>query len=243
MATKLSGQAQVNSAPLFGSGGSTVQEHDLGARIESSDGRVFRYVRATPNAVAAGYLLQGTPEQTNHQARTVGTAAAVGATVVEFAVGATAAGANKYAGGYLVITGTPGTGYTYKIKGHGPINSSGAAIINLEDPIEVALTTSSTVDLVANPFAECGLSPVTATGPIVGVSNDALTAGRYGWVQSGGAVGVRAQGALVVGASLIASDAGVGSAQMFKTGSEAVIGYAVTGVATGETGAVHLTID
>ena len=242
MATKLSGQIQVNARGLFSSGGDTSQEHDLGGRVETSDGRVFRYVFCTPTALVAGNLLQGLPENTNHQNRTVGTAAAIGDTVVEFSLGAAAAGFNQYAGGYLIVTTTPGNGYAYKIKGHAAIASSGAAVINLEDPIQVALTTSSVVDLVVNPYSAVRQMPTTATSSPIGAAVDIISAGRYGWVQTKGPAALLAAGALSVGNNVQASTAIAGAVSNVITTAPGIVGYALTGVADTENGAVFLTI-
>jgi len=245
MATKLSGPVLVHGGPLFGGGGDSSPAHDVGALAISSDGRKFRYVFCTPTALVAGKLQQGPAEVTAHQ-NLVPAAAAVGATSVTVALGATVAQANQYAGGFLLVSGTTaGNGYSYRIKSHlAAAASASAFVIQLDDPLEVAITTLSKIDLVQNPHSGVIVYPSTGSGPAVGVAVDVIDAGNYGWIQSGGVVGCLANGALVVGDSICASNAVAGAVEAFTTGSkQAVVGYAATGVADTEYGAVYLTID
>src|SRR3990167_5194722 len=192
MASQLSGQVLASGRPLFGTGGDTSPEHVVGSRVECNDGRVFRYAFCTPTALVAGNLLQAPAETTNHQNLTP-VAAAIGATSIDVGLGSSALNAGVYNGGYAIISVTPGIGYAYKIKSHPSAASSAASvIIQLEDPIEVALTASSRVDLVKNPYNGVIQYPTTRTSCPVGVAVDVISAGRYGWIQSGGLCAVLA---------------------------------------------------
>ena len=231
----------VAGRPLFGAGGDSEPQHPVGARVEANDGRVFRYVFATPTALVAGQLQQGPAEKTNHQNRTA-PVAAIGATSLTVDLGATLAQLNEYAGGLMVVTVTPGQGYSYRIKGHPAAASDADILVTLEDPLEVALTADSRVDFVHNPYNGVIVNPTTATGPVVGVAVDVIDAGKYGWIQSGGLVGCLANGAITVGANVAASAAVAGS--VIHAGSlNAVVGYAATGIATTDYGAIFLTLD
>ncbi|MCR4278111.1 MAG: hypothetical protein NUV85_03835 [Candidatus Berkelbacteria bacterium] len=243
MATKLSGPIQVHGGPLFTSGGDSAPIHDIGSLGVSNDGRKFRYVFCTPTALVAGKLQQGPAEVTNHQDLT-SPVAAVGDTTIAVTLGNTLAQANQYAGGLAIITVTPGVGYSYRIKSHPAAAASASLTLTLDDPIEVALNATSRIDLVQNPFNGVIVYPTTATGGAVGVAVDVVDAGKYGWIQSGGAVGCLANGAVAIGDSVCASNAVAGSVESFTTGSKQnIVGYALTGVADTEYGAIYLTID
>src|SRR3990167_4867818 len=91
-------------------------QHDLGTRLCTPDGRVFRYVRAGGTALVVGDLLQGAAEDTGDQDITP-TAAAIGDT--SFLTSSTmTVTANQYAGGYVTVTVTPGLGQLFRIKSH-----------------------------------------------------------------------------------------------------------------------------
>lgn len=245
MATQLSGGVSVSGAPLFSAGGSTIPEQVIGARVEANDGRIFRYCFATPTALVAGQLQQGPAEVTNHQNLT-SPVAAIGATSLDITLGATAAGLNQYAGGLAVISVTPGVGYSYKIKSSTLTASSGTITVQLEDPIEIALTGTSRIDLVQNPYNGVIVNPTTSTGPVVGVANDVISAGSYGWIQTGGMVGCLADLAVTVGRNVIGSLTVAGAVTQLGLTSATtrqIVGYAVTGIADTEYGAIHLTLD
>ena len=245
MATQLSGSIQVTGAPLFSAGGDTTRQHVVGSRVESSDGRVFRYGFCTPTALIAGQLQQGRAEITNHQNLTA-PVAAVGASSLSIALGGTALSPNEYAGGLAIISVTPGVGYSYKIKSHLAADASATVTFNLEDNVEVALTATSRVDLVHNPYSGVIVNPTTSTGPVVGVAIDVISAGSYGWVQSGGIVGCLADLTVTVGRNVAGSENTAGAVSQptaFGGTSRQIVGYACTGIATTEYGAIFLTID
>ncbi len=60
----------------------TAQGTDLGARLTSGDGRVFRYVLASGTALVAGKLYQSNPQDTTNLQNLACAAAAVGATSI-----------------------------------------------------------------------------------------------------------------------------------------------------------------
>lgn len=215
-----------------------MQEHQLGARAKMADGRVFRYCKAGGTALVPGKLQQAPAEITNHQNLTPA-AAAIGATSVTVTLGATAATANQYAGGWLIVTTTPGQGYQYKIKSHPAADASATLVLSLEDPILVALTTSSVVDLVLNPYSGVIVNPTTASSCPVGVAVYPITASYYGWIQTGGVATILSDGGSTVGTNVSASNATAGSVEAAVTG-QAAVGVAVTGVATTEYGAFRL---
>jgi hypothetical protein len=192
-------------------------------------------------ALVPGTLVQAPAEVTNHQNLTPA-AAAIGATQVTVTLGATAATANQYAGGLLVVTVTPGQGYSYEIDSHPAASGSATLVLTLKDPILVALTTSSRVDLVANEYNGVIINPTTASSNPVGVAVYPIAIGEYGYIQTGGHANVLADGAVVVGTAVVASNATAGAVEAL-TGVQAPIGIAQSGIATTEYGPIHLLLD
>lgn len=182
---------------------STTQHHELGAEFRDKWGRSFRYVKAGASNLVAGNVLQGPAEVTTHQTMTP-TAAAIGATSVSATLGITnAVTANQYAGGFLVVDTTPGNGYAYVIKSHPAAAASAACVFTLDEPLKVALTSSSRVSLTANPYNGVIQAPATTlTGTPVGVAVFAIPATEYGWIQTKGVAPVLVSGTPVVGASV-----------------------------------------
>ena len=211
----------------------------LGVPAVADDGRVFRYVKAGATALVVGNLQQASAEKTNHQNLTA-PVAAIGATSVAVTLGATEAQANDYAEGFMVVTVTPGVGYQYRIKSHPAAAASASLTLTLEDPIEVALTATSRIDLVMNPFKDVIINPTTATSAPVGVAVYPITASQYGWIQTGGIATVLADGAITVGVNVSASNGTAGAIEAAVT-AQAAIGYAITGIATTEYGTIMLT--
>jgi hypothetical protein len=220
---------------------SAVQEIALGSKFVDQNGNAYRYCKVGGTATVAGKLYQAPAEITDHQ-NLAPAAAAIGATSVTVTLGATATTANQYAEGYMMVTVTPGEGYKYLIKSNPVIALSTAGAITLSDPLQVALTTSSRVDLVSNPYNGVIVNPATATSCPVGVAVDVVTAGYYGWLQVGGVANVLMNGTGVVGTFQCASNAVAGAVEPF-TGVQAPVGICVTGIADTEYGAVKLTFD
>jgi len=220
--------------------------HALGELAITPDGRRFRYVRAGASALGIGELIQSPAEVTNHQNLTPTAATIVGDTSIGVTLGATAATANQYAGGYVTITTGAGVGYRYEIKSHPAASASATLTLTLEESIRVATNTgTSRVDLVRNPFDSVIQNPTTPTGTTVGVAITAITATQYGWIQVGGSSTVLAQGALTVGNLVVASNGTAGAvenAANASTEAQIPVGFAITGVATTEYGSVFLCL-
>lgn len=217
---------------------STVQEQDLGALATDQSGRQYRYVKAGAVALIPGTLLQASAEVTANQNLAVA-AAAIGDLAVVTTTTVTVT-ANQYAGGWVVVTVTPGQGYQYRIASH-PAATAAAVTLTLEDPIQVALTTSSRVDLVANVYAGVVINPTTATSTPVAAAVYPIAISGYGWAQVGGVATILADGTVTVGTTVVASNGTAGAVEAF-TGVQAVVGLAVSGIATTEYGPIFLTI-
>lgn len=210
----------------------------LGAEYIAPDGRKYRFARAGAAALVVGNLLEGPAEDTGDQGIAATTTAVDATSMTTAAMTVTA---NQYAGGYVTVTVTPGLGTMYKIKSHAAYTAAAATFL-LEEPIQVALTSISRLDFVANPYNGVIQSPATATGPVVGVAVNNLAINGYGWIQTGGPCNVLADaGGVTVGAAVSKSNATAGAVEVGVAG-QANIGYAMTGIAASENGLVFLRL-
>lgn len=244
MATRLSSNLLLNPNDItanfatIGDAGNVT----LGAAAFDNAGNRYRFVKAGGTALVPGKLQQAPAEVTNHQ-DVVPTATAVGATSVTVTLGATAATANQYAGGWLVVSVTPGQGYKYLISSHPAADASATLTLTLEDAIVVALTTSSNCDLVANPYSGVIVNPTALSSAPVGGAVTAITASYFGWIQDGGVASLLADGANAVGSNLVASNGVAGAVEdAAAPGAQPLVGTALTGCADQEYGAVLLNI-
>lgn len=225
---------------------SSTQKHPLGARVATADGRVFRYCKAGAADLVAGNLEQASAPVANHLALTP-SAAALGALQIVATLGATAAAANLYAEGFVQIDTTPGNGYMYTIKDHLAVLSAGVITANLlaDDPIQVALTSSSRVGFIANPYSGVIQTPTTITNAVVGVAPYIITAAQYGWLQTWGPAAVLINGTPAVTAPVMNGATTAGSADVWTAAAQPTgqtIGHMLQVGVSGKNNAVFLTI-
>lgn len=160
----------------------------LGTPVETRSGLMFRWCKAGAADLVAGNVIQSAAFLVNHTAMAV-TATSIGATSMVVTPGATAGAANLYAEGFAGVSVTPGLGQTFQVSSHAAITSSVAFTLNLmpSDPVLVALTTSSKIDLYAHPYQNVIQAPITTlTGKVVGVAPYVITAAFNGWLQTVG---------------------------------------------------------
>lgn len=186
----------------------------IGARVETDDGRVFRYVKAGAVDLVAGNVIQSPAIVANHLAMTA-PAVPIGAKSFTCTPGATLGTANQYADGLLGVSVTPSLGNSLEVAGHLAFASATAFTLNLKYPLPVAFTTATRLGLIANKHNGVIQLPVTtATGVIVGVATYIITANQYGWIQTWGlcstlTTGTPALGAMVMGPGTVAGAAQV----------------------------------
>lgn len=190
----------------------------LGMVVEARDGRAWRWCKAGAVDLVAGNCIQSAVLVVNNTTNLAVSAAAIGATQVSVTP-ATTITANTYAEGYMQTETSTGIGYTYKISSNPAITNSVAGTITLEDPIVIALTTSTKVGIYPHPYQNVIQSPIsTGTGMVVGVAPYVITAAFNGWLQTYGPcavlgdagtatahVPVSGQGAAVAGGTIAAS--------------------------------------
>lgn len=239
--TSLSGFPQLAQVDLLSN--SATQQMPLGVYMESADGRGFRYGKIGATATVAGKVYQGKALDATNAQPSGGlavAASAIGSTTVTTTASVTLT-ANEYAGGYLSVNVTPGQGYTYRIKSH-PAVTSAVVSFELEDPLQVALTTSSKVIVVAHPYAGLVIEPGTPTANIAGVPNSIITAAYFGWVQTRGACAVLFTGTGVAGKAVGSLSGGTAGSTAPAIAATNIIGYHMATGITAEYAMVYLTL-
>lgn len=213
---------------------STTATQTLGTYIETADGRGFRYAAIGAVASVAGKLYQSPVQDTTNQNPSGGlavAAAAIGATAVTL-TGSLTLALNLMAGGFLSVNVTPGQGYLYRIKGNTAVSSAANCVVTLDDPLVIALTTSSKVVMSIHPYNGVVVNPTTATGSPVGIAPTIVAATDFGWLQTRGVSVYLNDSSTAVGLGLTASAATAGA---LKTAASTTValGYALqTGVTT-----------
>lgn len=241
MITTLAGFSQISAQGILNE--SSTGLHVLGTYMETADGRGYRYAKIGATATVAGKVYQGPALDATNMQPSGGlatAAAAIGATEITTTDTVTLA-ANLLAGGYLSVVVTPGQGYTYRIKGNTAATAA-AVTFYLEDPVQIALTTSSNIIVAKHPYDGLVIEPGTPTARIAGVPNAIITAAYYGWVQTRGACAVLFVGTGVAG-KVVGSLSGGTSGSMAPAIAATNIGgeHMATGITT-EYSLVYLTI-
>lgn len=243
MTTKLAGSPQISGADLTEN--SLTQNMSVGAYMETTDGRGFRYFKNGAVATVAGKVYQSSAlDATNLQPSGglgVSAAAAIGDTSITSSTSTTIA-ANLLAGGYASINVTPGQGYLYKIASNTATSAATGLVVTLEDPLRVALTTSSKFIVTPHPYSGAVIEPGTPTGVILGVAPGIVTAAYYGWMQTKGAASVLFTGTGVAGKAVGSLSGGTSGSAAPAIAATNILGYHIATGITGEYALVHLTI-
>ena len=179
----------------------------LGSVLYYGD-RVFRYGLAGGVALTAGKLVQtivGTKADHQDLAPTANVAAG------EYAISVETAGTdltlNQYAGGYLYVNDGAGQGQCLKIKSN-PVHDHSddpSVVITCHDALATAITTSSKVSLMSDPWSGLVVAPAAETGAVMGVPVVDMALSAYGWFQTYGPAAVLTVGTLVLGHNAVRS--------------------------------------
>lgn len=245
------GQSKLTGFPVVAAQGiwdeSATAQHVIGAYMETADGRGFRYSKVGAVATVAGKVYQGPAlDATNLQPSgglTVTSSVAVGGTSLTITDSITLT-ANQLAGGYM-STDVGGTvGYCYKIDGNTAVTGAGGAVITLADPLQGALTaTTSKVIFAAHPYNGIVIEPGTPTSLIVGVAQRVTTAAYYGWIQTHGVASVLFTGTGVAGKAVGSLSGGTSGSIAPAIAATNIGGYHMATGITGEYSLVWLTIN
>jgi hypothetical protein len=215
---------------------SSTARHKIGTRMQLADGRVFYY------ALSGGTCTMGKPQvktitatPANYLNMAVTAAASVGDKKVSITNGGDAIVANQFAGGFL---GLYTSGEQYKVKSHLAAAGGAGVDIKLYDPLRVAMTTASKVNLSGSLYWKVkDYSAITDF--IVGVPPVTITSAYYGWLQTWGPCNMLFSAAVDNGEMVGLTAAGAGGIK-WATAAGAVLhttpiigtGYSRTSVAT-----------
>lgn len=223
---------------------SSVREVNVGAYAETADGRGWRYALVGAVSTVAGKVYQSSAlDATNLQpSGGLGVAAqSIGDTTITVSTSTTVA-ADALAGGYLSVDVTPGAGHLYRIKSNTATSAAAGLVITLDDPIRVALTTSSKVIVTPHPYSGIVIEPGTPTGVIVGVPSHVVTNAQYGWVQTFGVASVLFTGTGVAGKAVGSLSGGTSGSAAPAIAATNILGYHVATGITAEYALIFLTI-
>lgn len=190
----------------------------VGTRFDTSDGRELILVQAGAAAIVPGKLYQDAVVTANHQNLAVTAVQAYSANgnvpaKVTVTLGATAATANEYAGGFLIVNDNNGEGQTLRIASHPAADSAGSLAITLEDGPTTAITTSSEVSLIRAHGNGVIIAPTTITSALAGVSLYDIAASAYGFLVTKGITACLGDGTLTMGGAVSASNAVAGAVE------------------------------
>lgn len=249
MATKLTGFPQISGQDVYAV--STTPQCSIGTYMETDDGRGFRYVKNGAVATVAGKVYQGPAEDTTNLAPSGGlsiSAAAIGATQITLTSSITYATANGLAGGFVSVNVGTGVGQMFKIAGNTAVTGAAGMVITLEDPIRVALDTSSKITLRVSIFNGVVVAPTTMTNSIVGVAVNVIpattaTTSYYGWIQTHGICSCLETGTGTCGTALGVLQGGTAGSLAPAIAGTPILAYACGTVVTTEYGTVFLVIN
>lgn len=185
----------------FATGASNACGGPLGTQLVLADGRKFRYAEKNTAAAVAADVQSCRAVDANHVLQTAA-AAAVGATSVALTLGATAAVANLYEDGLLVVdlAANTGGGYCYGIGKHPAVASAGVFTVPLKESVQVAISTAAnSVSVTTNKHKLVVVAATTEIGSLAGVAVKPIAASGFGWLQTRGEGIVKGSGTLVIG--------------------------------------------
>lgn len=177
----------------------TVQQLPLGTLAFDLYGNAYRYVLQNASAAGvSGDLYQRPAIDTAFVDLAVAAAAPLITTgtaktpnkQVTVTNGATATTAGMFDGGRAVVSVTPGIGQQFTVANTPVALGAASLVLTFEEPLAVALTTSSKITLIPNGFKNIVINPTTFTGNPAGVMIAPLAVSTYGWVGVHGVFGV-----------------------------------------------------
>lgn len=245
-------------------------KYQVGQGFTRADGNVFRYAHVG-TATNAGQLVGPTTASggaTYGAAVVVASASAtaeqaeypilpgqVGSHYVELTISSIAA--DKYEGGYLIVTRGTGAGETYRIAGNTASGNptSGALHVKLYEPIKVAITATTGIIIVPSIFTDCTVT-ATSAPQVCGVLMSTTTSTNlWAWVCTRGVVACAEDATipLTAGNQIIPSANTAGSYGALSnngttvasvTSIRPVIGYSITPAASSaRVGAIMLQLE
>lgn len=223
-----------------------VRKEALGTKRMTQDGRFFRYARAGASALAAGKLAMAAQVAAVVTNKT-GIVAVVGSRQLALTIASATYAENYFAGGFLQINDADGEGHQYAIESSSAVTAGTAITIGLEDPLRVAMATTSEFTLVHSPWMGT-VETATEENLPVGISPVPVTANYYYWAQTGGVAICLVSGTNAVG-SILTAGATAGALLTASITIATTVTQPIVGIAMGTVGVdteykpVFLTLD
>ena len=182
----------------------TTKKRALGTILELPDGREFKYALNGGSAISSGKLASSAAMIGNHDMDLTTAAASVGDTSITVTLGATAATKDQFADGYIYTNDGTGQGQVYRIASNPAADGSATLAVTLasNDPVSVALDSTTESGLAVNPYSGIVVSPTSVTNRTLGVTATDIAANAYGFVQTKGLASVLVSGTVVAGQPL-----------------------------------------
>jgi len=182
---------------------SSTAKEMLGIYRQTYDGRGFRYGK-TSGTLTVGKMTHATQLNAAHLNETILAAVAIGEHTIDLTITAgKVIDEDELRGGYFQIQDGTGQGQNLMISGNAALAVGGVAIqVALDDPIKIALDTTSEYSLVRSPWFDVALS-TTDENFATGIPAIAMTTDYYGWFQTHGVCNALISGTPAVGSSLI----------------------------------------
>ena len=205
---------------------SAVAAHQLGDVYRDGNGRCFVYSKAGAVALGRGKLAVQPTIVANHINMSFAVAPTAGDTKISITLGATAATADQYKDGFMVVNDGTGEGRLYPIEGNISAGSAGTIVVYLKEAIDTTGALSQTnVDLVAGKWNGTVISATDQADCPAGVPLVAVTAAYFYWSQTGGPASVLADETLTpVGGVVTIGSAVTGSVEMLDAVAEPLVG-------------------
>jgi hypothetical protein len=161
----------------------STQKYELGTRLQTTDGRVFRYASTTTGGVKSGWGAFATAAlPMAYEALHANAAAGQNYVLVNQA----SIAADDWAGGYIIMGNSDST-YTQnrRIVSNTATDGDTHVYVYLDAPLTVALTTSYGFEIMPNPYKSISVSANEYSG-VVGVPAATAATDKYVWIQTWG---------------------------------------------------------
>lgn len=229
---------------------SSVQLFPLGSKLQRGE-EIWRYCKAGATGLGIAAPVQQAKAVHAEQDDDIvcGAAAAIGAYTVEVTSTANLDGspndeANDFAEGFLIVNDEAGEGQCLRIKSNEALSGTANSTFTLYDPLTVALTTSSQLGLVRNPYYKVIATEAVVSGIVVGVPQLAVTATYWFWCKTGGPAAVDMNAACALGTYCVVGTTAAQADPAAAVTTELILGNMMTpGVTDGEKAIVFLTLD
>lgn len=209
---------------------SSVAAHQLGDIYRDSYGRTFVYSRAGGSNLSRGKLTVSPDAIANHTNLSFAVAPTAGATKIQLTLGGTAATADQYKDGWMVVNDGTGEGRLYPIEGNtAQATTSGTVNVYLKEPIDTTgVLSQANVDLIAGKWNGTVISAADQADAPTGVPLVAVTAAYYYWSQTGGPASVLADETLdPIGGVVTIGSSVAGAIEELDAVAEPVVGEVI----------------